>query len=96
MRNNPEVHQQMFEMIERWQQSRLSQKSFCQAESIKFNSFYYWYKRYRQQNQTPDGKSGFVKLKIEKPVSPASVEIQFPNFQMVRASFFMNPLVPII
>jgi hypothetical protein len=29
MRNNPEVRRQMFEMIEQWQQSGLSQNAYC-------------------------------------------------------------------
>ena len=84
MRNNSEVRRQMFEMIECWQQSGLSQKCFCEKQSIKFYTFYYWYKRYRQHPiaigfQTPDSKSGFVKLQIEKPAPAPSVEIKFPN-----------------
>ena len=79
MRNNTEVRAQMFEMIEQWKQSGLSQKSFCEKESIRFYTFYYWYKRYRQHCQTSDSKSGFVKLKIERPTAAASVEVHFPD-----------------
>jgi len=91
MRNNIEVYQQMFEMIERWQQSGLSQKSFCEKESLKFKSFYYWYRRYRQRNPATEGKSGFVKSEIEKPDSPCSIEIHFPV--NVRP-FFHEPVSP--
>lgn len=66
MRNNPAIRQQMFEMIERWKQSGLSQKSFCEKESIKPYVFYYWYKRCRLAVQASENKSGFVKLKIEE------------------------------
>lgn len=34
MRSQLEVRQQMFEMIEQWKQSGLSQKKFCQQQSI--------------------------------------------------------------
>ena len=91
MRDNSEVRRQMFEMIERWQQSGLSQKSFCEKESIKFYSFYYWYKRYRQQHELSVSKPGFVKLKIEKPLTAASVEIHFPNGAYL---FFRQPVSP--
>lgn len=79
MRNNSEVRQQMSRMIDRWKSSGLSQKNFCEKESIKFYTFYYWYKRYRQEAQTSDSKHGFVKLKIEKSAAPTSVEIHFPD-----------------
>jgi hypothetical protein len=80
MRNNPEVRQQMFEMIEQWKQSGLSQNSFCEQQSMRFHKFYYWYKCYRRQHETMDNKSErFVKLKIEKPLVASSVEVHFPG-----------------
>ncbi len=91
MRNNSDVRRQMFEMIEQWQQSGLSQKSFCQNGGIKFYTFYYWYKRYRLSHKNPESKSGFVKLKIEKPEACTSVEIHFPGD--VRL-FFHEPISP--
>ena len=68
MRNDPEVRQQMFQMIEQWKQSGLSRNSFCQQQSVRFHKFYYCYKCYRRQHKTMDNNSErFVKLKIEKP-----------------------------
>ena len=70
----------MFEMIEQWKQSGLSQKVFCQQQPIDFHKFSYWYKCYRRQHNTAgNSKSGFVKLKIEKTATVASVEIHFPD-----------------
>ena len=80
MRNNPEVRQQMFELIEQWKQSGLSQNLFCQQQSTRFHKFYYWYKCYRQQHDVgEDNIAGFVKLKIEKPSVASSVEVHFPG-----------------
>jgi hypothetical protein len=80
MRNNPEVRQQMFQIIEQWKQSGLSQNAFCEQQSIRFHKFYYWYKCYRQQDDVcEDNRPGFVKLKIEKPAVASSVEIHFPG-----------------
>ncbi|HRQ18298.1 MAG TPA: hypothetical protein PL085_14580 [Agriterribacter sp.] len=79
MRNSAEVRRQMSEMIERWRQSGLSQKSFCENESIKPYVFYYWYKHWRLAEQASENKSGFVKLNIEKATVPTSVEIHFPG-----------------
>ena len=80
MRNNPEVRRQMFDMIEQWQQSGLTKKAYCGQQSIKHHTFYYWYKRYRQQHIDIDNKSSsFVKLQIEKSPATPSVEIYFPG-----------------
>ncbi len=80
MRNNPEVRRQMFEMIEQWRTSGLTKTAYCQQQSIKHHSFYYWYKRYRQQHPGFDSApSSFVKLQIDQPITAASVEIYFPG-----------------
>jgi hypothetical protein len=79
MRKDSEVQQQMFQLIEQWKQSGLSQNAFCQQESIRFHKFYYWYKCYRRQHDREDTVPGFVKLKIEKPPVTSSVEVHFPG-----------------
>ena len=80
MRNDPEVRQQMFQLIEQWKQSGLSQNAFCEQQSIRFHKFYYWYKCYRRQHDVrEDSRPGFVKLKIEKPQVASSVEVHFPG-----------------
>ena len=80
MRSDPEVRQQMFEFIEQWKQSGLSQNAFCEQQSMRFHKFYYWYKCYRKDNDISDKNNrGFVKLKVEKPSVAFSVEIHFPG-----------------
>lgn len=80
MRNDPEVRQQMFQLIEQWKQSGLSQNAFCEQHAMRFHKFYYWYKCYRKENDISDENNlGFVKLKIEKPYVASSVEIHFPG-----------------
>lgn len=79
MRNQPGTRQQMFEMIEQWQQSGLTQKVFCQQHPIRYHVFHYWYKRYREQHWGVDNNnSSFVKLQITKPATAGAVEIYFP------------------
>lgn len=80
MRNDPEVRQQMFELIEQWKQSGIAQNAFCEQQSMPFHKFYYWYKCYRSVNDISEKNNrGFVKLKIEKPSVASSVEIHFPD-----------------
>ena len=80
MRNPPEVREQMFSMIEQWQGSGLTQKAFCEQQSLRYHTFYYWYKCYRRQPAGPDENNpSFVKLKIAKPPAAGSIEIHYPG-----------------
>ena len=79
MSSQPEVREQMFKLIEQWQQSGLTQKAFCQQQSIKYHVFHYWYKRYREHAEPQGDVSSFVELQIAKPSSAGSIEINYPG-----------------
>ncbi len=80
MSKNLELRHQMFEMIEQWQQSGLTKKAFCEQQSIRHHSFFYWYKCYRQQQAGIDNnESAFLKLQVASPVAGATVEVHFPG-----------------
>ncbi len=79
MRNNLETRQQMFETIELWKQSGLSQRAFCEQQFLKVHTFYYWYKRHKQENNNDNSQSAFLKLQIAKLMAASSVEIHFPG-----------------
>ena len=80
MRSQPEVREQMFKLIEQWQQSILTQNVFCAQQSIRYHVFHYWYKRYREQHADQQSNStSFVKLHIAKPASASAVEIYYPG-----------------
>lgn len=81
MPNNLIIRQQMLELIDRWKQSGLSQKSFCEMEKIPFHKFYYWLRRSGLQKQRlkKTGSTGFVKLKIKEPVISSSIEVHLPQ-----------------
>ena len=42
-----DVREQMFEHINGWKQSGVTQKSFCEQANIPYHVFHYWYKVYR-------------------------------------------------
>ena len=80
MRSQPEVREHMFSLIEQWQQSGLTQNTFCEQQSIRYHVFHYWYKRYREQHAASQNNgSSFVKLEIAKAASSGSVEIYYPG-----------------
>lgn len=68
-----DVQQKMFEYIDQWQQSGLTQKAFCQKVNLSYHIFHYWYKRYRD-NATEPG-SAFIKLDVCAPSALAKAEL---------------------
>jgi transposase-like protein len=89
----------MFSMIESWQSSGESQQAFCKSHEISFNTFYYWYKRYRQAQTTTPSPSSFIPVQVQ-PVASGSplVELILPDgrrlniYQAVEASFLRTLL----
>ena len=79
MINQPELRDRMFELIEQWQQSGLTQKAFCEQHSIRYYVFHYWYRRYRMQHVVSNNGSSFVKLQIAKPAGTSLVEVIYPG-----------------
>ena len=82
MRYDAQTQEQMFAMIASWQQSGLSQKAYCEQNTIRYHVFHYWYKRYRDK-QTPEQDAGFVALSVQPAASfnscAAHIEILLPD-----------------
>jgi hypothetical protein len=59
--------QQMFNSIEQWQRSGVSQKAWCAENNVPYSVFHYWYRRFR--NLHPENKQaatdGFVQIKVQ-------------------------------
>jgi hypothetical protein len=70
--------EEMFPVVEAWQQSGLSKKSFCEEQGIIKYVFLYWVRKYRDEHE-PDG---FVPLTSGGALSLMqnySIEIHYPN-----------------
>ena len=81
MQSKEEVQQKMFDLIEQWKSSGLSQKAFCLQYEVRYYVFHYWYKRYREaHNISSDNASSFIPLHINTSLSPAAgTELIYPN-----------------
>ena len=63
--------QEMFSVVERYQDSGLTQKNFCKTEGCALSTLQYWISRYKKQNQ--QRASGFPEAFVElKPQSHIS------------------------
>ena len=81
------IRRKMFKGISRWQRSGLTQKAWCEKNSIAYATFHYWYKRYRtseEQAVSPKSPEGFVQLMVDDPVSAGCCcELVLPNGRKV-------------
>ena len=73
------MREQMFSQIELWHQSGLTQKAFCEEQSIRYHVFQYWHGLYRNK-KVDANKNGtsFVRVELSKAIG-ASVEIHLQN-----------------
>lgn len=92
MKINPEIREQKFAMIARWESSGITQKQFTEQENVSMNNFQYWLKRYRKASE-PARETGkrksekFIKLKTpEKGMLCGNVfsEIVFANGNRIK------------
>ena len=70
------------QICERFVQSRLGPKEFCQREAIALGTFKKWYPRYTESGAQP---GAFVEL-VSPPISRESwaVELELPNGARLR------------
>jgi transposase-like protein len=64
------------DLVQRWQQSKLSVREFCKRHQISEHSFYSWRRLLRQRGLLPDADGGaapaFVKLDFDTATAAAS------------------------
>lgn len=78
---------QMYAVIEKYQNSPLSQKVFCKQEDLPYSTFTYWLKKYRRFNQTTRVQDDFIPMKINERSAQKKAEwceIEFPGGIIIR------------
>ena len=77
------IRAEMIPFVEEWQNSGLSMAGFCKQKGIAKSIFYYWQKRYKENQST----GGFVPIKVDngnRPSNSSVIEIAYPNGVIVR------------
>jgi len=74
----------MFSLIEIWQSSGQSQKSFCQEKELAYSKFHYWHKKYLEYQTPSSSGEPFVSVTVKKSRAletlPVGVlELVFPD-----------------
>ncbi len=76
--------EEMFSMIEQWQQSGLNQKAWCGQNNIGYHIFHYWYKRYRNQaGEAAGNTTSFLQLQVKDIGNQPLMELLLANNKRV-------------
>jgi hypothetical protein len=68
-----ERRENMFQLVEQWQQSGQSQKAFAEAHGMKLFTFRYWVQKQREQ---PGSTGTFIQLGTQ---ATTGINIRYPN-----------------
>lgn len=84
MSNTTDHQRQMFSLIEECHQGTLTRKELCKLHNISSNCFYYWQKKYREQDQHKDLPAGFARVRARNghnrwPASAQGIVLTYPN-----------------
>jgi hypothetical protein len=74
-------------IIEKWEASGLTKQEFCKQQGIAPSVFYYWYKKYKTQ----DNPTGFVPIKIKTTTKADQLEIHYTNGVKLKLSSDVSP-----
>jgi hypothetical protein len=72
----------MVEHMQRYPESGMTQKAYCETHGISKATFGYWLKKHRMQQMT--GKSGFVQIRPKQ--IDGKTEIHYTNGIVIRFS----------
>lgn len=84
MQNKKEHRAKMLEIIIQWQQSGLTQRSFCATTNIAYHVFHYWYGLYRSQQNAP---GSFLPLNVTTSVNQEQIIVKGVNGIQVLLPF---------
>lgn len=82
--------QEMFALIEEFENSSMSGKDFCQAKGVVPSTFYYWKKK-KIRHEIPERK-GFMTIH-PKTEMDGSLELIYPNGIRIRLYTSQLPLI---
>jgi transposase-like protein len=73
----------MLKLMSKYVDSGLTQKAFCARHGFSFNTFQYWWKKYKEQSdQKPDPV--FTELEVSPRPGGQEIIIRYPSGTEVR------------
>jgi hypothetical protein len=76
------LRQEMFSLMKKYEESNLSAREFYPQHNMSDHKFYYWLRRYKEVQHSPD--HGFIPVEVNSSVPAAAdvsgdIHIQYPN-----------------
>ena len=65
----------MFQHVENWKLSGLTQATYCEGQNLKTPTFSYWVIKYQKQNTHLDSESAFITIEKQASLSCGNYEI---------------------
>ena len=59
----------MFQHVENWKRSGLTQATYCEGQNLKTPTFSYWVIKYQKQNTHLDSESAFITIEKQASLS---------------------------
>jgi hypothetical protein len=78
MLKDGQLQDKMFENIRAWQQSDVSQKGWCRRQGVPYHIFHYWYRKFKDQQESAEGSGSFVQLAMT-PTPASECEVTFAD-----------------
>jgi len=76
--------EEMYPLIEEWKSSGLTKQAFCEQRGIVKSVFFYWCKKYREDQSV----GGFLPINVigdkSQNAKASHIEIEYPNSVIVR------------
>jgi hypothetical protein len=80
MSSKASIRQERYNMIVNWQQSGQTQRLYCQTQNIPYHVFHYWYKQYRNSQQSaPAALPGFTTFNLPAFSDSACAALVLPD-----------------
>ena len=71
--------------IKNWQQSKLSQKKYCEKHNLNYHTLKYWVCVINKERQN-EKKSGFIEIPLKKTQHQSEITITLQNGIEIKAS----------
>ena len=89
MSTRESIREMMFAKIRDWQVSGSTQKSFCEQHKLKQNTFYYWYKQFRNTESSPEDE--FIPVTFSQTSAPVFASVVFSSGGSVQLHQVVSP-----
>lgn len=76
--------------IKNWQQSKLTQKKYCEKHNLNYHTLKYWVCELNKDKQS-EKQSGFIEIPLKKELHHSEITITLLNGMQVRISPDFDP-----